>query len=414
MDIPAMKKIAAVKTPDGLSRQEIEKVITDKLSAGLAGRQLSGKRVGILAGSRGIRHLQFIFSVVINQLKQRGAEVVILPAMGSHGGATAQGQIALLDHYGINEINLGVPVWAEMSTKLVGNTNGHPVYVGARALEVDWIFPINRVKAHTDFHSEHESGIVKMLVIGLGKRAQAEAIHQHGLKGLQTLIPKVAAEVLQHIPLLGGLAIIENQKDETACLEFLNKENLFLREKQLLEYSKTLIPRLPVSNLDVLVVREMGKNISGVGIDPNVTGRMRINGANDEPGTARRMVVLDLTDESDGNALGIGIADVISKRLYDKIDIEKTYMNTITSGFLERCFIPVVAPTDRRAVQIALQTCGRLVTAATARMMVIKHTLDLAELYISPVLLPEIPATYALADPAEVNLFDEQGNLCRQ
>lgn len=414
MDIPAMKRVMAVEAPGGLSRQEIQKIIKDKLAAGLADKQLSGKTVGILAGSRGIRNLQFIFSVVISQLKQRGAEVVILPAMGSHGGATAQGQSSLLDHYGINEKTLGVPVWADMSTRLVGNIHGHPVYVAAKAFELDWIFPINRVKAHTDFHSEHESGIVKMLVIGLGKRAQAEAIHQHGLSGLQTLIPKVAAEVLQHVSLLGAFAIVENQKDETACLEFLNEKELFLREKQLLAYSKTLIPRLPISNLDVLVIREMGKNISGVGIDPNVTGRMRINGAADEPGTARRMVVLDLTDESDGNALGMGIADVITKRLYNKVDMEKTYMNTITSGFLERCFIPVVAPTDRRAIQIGLQTCGRLVSAVTARVMIIKHTLDLAELYLSPVLLPELPANYTAAEPAKKNLFDEQGNLCWQ
>lgn len=414
MKIPAMNKIVAQGTPGGLSREEIRAIITDKLTVELAGKKLNGKKVGILTGSRGIRNIQFIIHTVISELKQREADVIILPAMGSHGGATAKGQSALLDHYGINEANLGVPIVADMETTAVSDINGHPVYIASRALELDWILPINRVKAHTDFHSDYESGIVKMLVIGLGKRAQAEAVHQHGLKGLQTLIPKVAEKVLEHVSLLAGIAIVENQKDETARVEILNKENLFPRERELLQYSKTLLPKLPVSHLDVLVVRQMGKNISGVGIDPNVTGRMRINGINDEEGTARRIVVLDLTDESDGNALGMGIADIITQKLYDKVDMEKTYMNTITSGFLERCFIPVVAPTDQKAVQIGLKTCGRVVTADTARIMVINNTLDIAEIYVSPSVLSEVSAGYKLASPDTVYLFDETGNLIWQ
>ncbi len=411
MKIPEMNKIMVNGNVCGLSLEEIETIITDKLSAQLVGKKISGKKVGILTGSRGIRNIQFIIKTVIKELEHRGADVVILPAMGSHGGATAEGQSALLDHYGINEAKLGVPIVADMNTTAIGDINGHPVYVASKALDLDWIVPINRVKAHTDFHSDHESGIVKMLVIGLGKRAQAEAVHQHGLKGLQTLIPKVAAKVLEHISLLAGVAIVENAKDETALIEILNKENLFPREQELLQYSKTLLPKLPADHLDVLVVRQMGKNISGVGIDPNITGRMRINGSNDEEGTASRIVVLDLTEESDGNALGMGIADIITKRLHDKVDIEKTYMNTITSGFLERCFIPVVAPTDQRAVQIGLQTCGRVVTPDNARIMVINNTLDLAGSYVSPALLPEISADYKVCSTAPVYLFDEAGNL---
>ena len=411
MKFPAMKKIAAQGNSRGLSLEEIQMMITNKLADELAKSNLFGKRIGILAGSRGIRNLQFIIKTVISELQHRGAEVVILPAMGSHGGATAAGQSALLDHYGINESALGVPIIADMTTTQIDDIQGHPVYVASQALALDGILPVNRVKAHTDFHSDHESGIVKMLVIGLGKRIQAEAVHQHGLKGLQTLIPKIAAKVLDRVPLLAGIAIIENIKDETALIEVLNKENLFLKEQKLLQYSKTLLPKLPANQLDVLIVRQMGKNISGVGIDPNITGRMRINGAPDEAGTARRIIVLDLTEESDGNALGIGIADVITKQLYNKIDIEKTYLNTITSGFLERCFIPVVAPTDERAVQIGLQTCGRVVTPDTARIMVINNTIDLAEIYISPSLCSEISSEYQLASPDFINLFDEAGNL---
>ncbi len=414
MKIPAMNKITAQGNPSGLSQEEIKTIIKNQLAAELAKNSLNGKKVGILTGSRGIRNIQFILKTVISELQQQGAVVVILPAMGSHGGATAEGQRALLDHYGISEAELGVPIVADMSTTAVGDINGHPVYVASKALELDWILPVNRVKAHTDFHSDHESGIVKMLVIGLGKRAQAEAVHQHGLQGLQTLIPKVAAKVLEHVSLLAGIAIVENTKDETAFIEILNKENLFARERELLKHSKTLLPKLPASHLDVLVVATMGKNISGVGIDPNITGRIRINGAPDAAGTAQRIVVLDLTEESDGNALGMGIADIITKKLYNKVDIEKTYMNTITSGFLERCFIPVVAATDQRAVQIGLQTCGRVITPDTARIMVTHNTLDLAEIFVSPALLSEISADYKLASAAPVDLFDAAGNFIWQ
>lgn len=414
MKIPAMHKIAVQESSSGLSPEEIKSTLTAKLTAELAGKNLRDKKIGILAGSRGIRNLQFIIKTVISELKQRGADVVILPAMGSHGGATAAGQTSLLSHYGINEAELGVPIAADMKTTAVDTIQGHPVYVASKALELDWILPVNRVKAHTDFHSQHESGIVKMLVIGLGKRSQAEAVHQHGLSGLQNLIPKVAAKVLEHVSLLAGVAIIENKKDETAQIEVLNRDNLFPRERELLQHSKTLLPKLPASHLDVLVVRQMGKNISGVGIDPNITGRIRINGAPDEPGTARRIAVLDLTEESDGNALGMGIADIITKRLYEKVDMEKTYMNTITSGFLERCFIPVVAPTDRRAVEIGLQACGRIVTPATARIMIINNTIDLAEIYVSPPLLPEISTDYKPVSANAVDLFDETDSLLWQ
>lgn len=414
MNVPAMHKITARENVQGLSRQEIQSILTDHLASLLQDKEIRDKRIGILAGSRGIRNLQFIIQTVVDQLKARGAEIVILPAMGSHGGATAEGQKGILDHYGINEAALGVPIDADMTTTAVDDIDGQPVYVASRALELDWIIPVNRVKAHTDFHSDHESGIVKMLVIGLGKRAQAEAVHQHGLAGLQQLLPKVAERVLAHVSLLAGIALVENKRDETARIEFLTPQNIFQREKELLQLSKSMLPKLPATRLDVLVSRQMGKNISGVGIDPNVTGRMRINGVKDEAGTARRIVILDLTAESDGNALGMGIADVITQKLYDKVDREKTYTNTITSSFLERCFIPVIAPTDQRAVMIGLQTCGRVVTPETARIMVIKNTLELEEILVSSALLPEITANYRLAAPDPVQLFDETGALLWQ
>ncbi|MBP1764052.1 MAG: hypothetical protein H6Q65_1110 [Firmicutes bacterium] len=411
MNIPAMHKITLQEIPASLPQEKIRTMITEQLTNELGGKSLLGKKIGILAGSRGIRNLQFIIKTTIEALQQKDAEVFIIPAMGSHGGATAEGQTAILAHYGISEQELGVPVLADMKTTVIGDINGHPVYAANSALELDFIVPVNRIKAHTDFHGDHESGIAKMLVIGLGKRDQAEAVHQHGSHGLRTLIPQVAAKVLEHVPLLAAVAIIENQKDETARVEILNKDNLFPKEQELLLLSKTLLPKLPARDLDVLVVREMGKNISGVGIDPNITGRTRINGTADEQGAPRRIVVLDLTEESEGNASGMGIADVITERLYRKTDMEKTYTNVITSGFLERCFIPVIAATDEQAIQIALQTCGRLVTPETARIMIIHSTLELGEIYVSPAVLPDISAHYTTVTQAAAPLLDNAGNL---
>ncbi|MDR3560346.1 MAG: lactate racemase domain-containing protein [Negativicutes bacterium] len=406
----AMVKLLSQETPDSLSLEEIEAKIRQGLDQQRAEKNIAGKKIGVLAGSRGIRNIQHIIKAVVKYLQEYGAEVVILPAMGSHGGATAEGQLSLLAHYGISEKEIGVPVVSTMEVATIGDINGHPVFVNRPVLDLDWIVPVNRIKAHTDYHGPFESGLIKMLVIGMGKRAQAEAVHQHGISGLRDLIPQVAKKVLERVPLFGAVGIVENKWDETAMIEVLNAENLFAREGELLQRSKDMLPKIPVGNLDVLVVAQMGKNISGVGIDPNVTGRMRINGTPDEDFTAKRIVVLDLTDESEGNALGMGIADVMTRRLYNKVDMQKTYINTITSGFVERCFIPVVAESDEEAVRIAVQTCGRVVTAENVRIAVITNTLDLSTIYISPALKAETPAGYTVVEQKD-KLFDESGDF---
>ncbi|MCI1945815.1 DUF2088 domain-containing protein [Clostridium luticellarii] len=409
--MPVIHKIVTEESCSCLSEKEIIEIVQHGIDRELEGKDIKGKKIGVLAGSRGIRDVQLIIKQVIINLKAHGADVIVLPAMGSHGGATAAGQRSILDHYGINEKELGVPIVSNMEVETIDHIGRQPVYVDKKVLDLDYIVPVNRVKAHTDFHGEHESGVIKMLVIGIGKQAQAEAVHQHGANGLKNLIPKVAEKVLEHIPLLAAVAIVENKRDMTAAVEVLNAGNIFEKDAELLKYSKKLLPKLPLSNLDVLVIKEMGKNISGVGMDPNVIGRMRINGIPDDPGTASRIVILDLTEESEGNALGMGIADVTTKRLYDKVDIQKTYMNTITSGFLERCFIPVVAPTDKEAIRIALQTCGRAVDQDTARIMLIDSTLELSHIYISSALLPEVPPEYKICGTDVTDVFDGNGNL---
>lgn len=403
--------IKDMEKPDKLELADIFRHIDNGFSCQTAGKSLAGKKIGVLSGSRGICNIKEIVKHVVGLLQAAGAEVVVLPAMGSHGGATAEGQKAVLADYGITEEYLGVPIVSGMEVEQVGNVNGHPVYVDKNAMALDGVVPVNRVKAHTDFHGPHESGVVKMLTIGIGKRAQAEAVHRHGIRGLRELIPKVSAVVQQRIPLIAAVAIVENKFDETAIIEVLGADNIFAREQELLVLSKKLLPQIPFDNLDVLVVQEMGKNISGVGIDPNVTKRMRIEEVIDEPGGPKRIVALDLTKESGGNAVGLGIPDVITERLYNKVDFKKTYINTITSGFLERCFVPVKMPDDYQAVRVALKTCGRAVNWDSARIVFIKNTLSLSEMYISPALIKEIPTEYVVENTAVTEVFNSNGNL---
>lgn len=403
--------IKDMEKPDKLELADIFRHIDDGFSCQTAGKSLAGKKIGVLSGSRGICNIKEIVKHVVGLLQAAGAEVVVLPAMGSHGGATAEGQKAVLADYGITEEYLGVPIVSGMEVEQVGNVNGHPVYVDKNVMALDGVVPVNRVKAHTDFHGPHESGVVKMLTIGIGKRAQAEAVHRHGIRGLRELIPKVSAVVQKRIPLIAAVAIVENKFDETAIIEVLGADNIFAREQELLVLSKKLLPQIPFDNLDVLVVQEMGKNISGVGIDPNVTKRMRIEEVIDEPGGPKRIVALDLTKESGGNAVGLGIPDVITERLYNKVDFKKTYINTITSGFLERCFVPVKMPDDYQAVRVALKTCGRAVNWDSARIVFIKNTLSLSEMYISPALIKEIPTEYVVENTAVTEVFNSNGNL---
>ena len=403
-------KIAAADMPGAIAVNELEKIISQEMAKELSGSSLAGKKIGVLVGSRGIQNLEKIVRSVVAELKGRQATVVILPAMGSHGGGTATGQEELLAQYGITERTVGAPIYSTMKVVKIGDTGGHPVYVNSPALELDGIVPVNRVKAHTDYHGPHESGIVKMLAIGLGKKAQAELIHQHGANGLRELIPRVAEKILGKIPLVCAVAIVENSRDQTSAVEVLNRSNLFSREQELLSMAKAQLPKLPFAKLDVLVVKMMGKNISGVGIDPNVTGRMRINGSPDEDFAPSRIAALDLSAESQGNALGIGVADVITQKLYSKVDFEKTYVNVITSGFLERGFIPVIASCDEQAVAIAIQTCGRRVDYATVRIAFIENTLDLSEMCVSSALLPEAPPQYRIVAQVD-EFFDNNGEL---
>lgn len=366
---------------------EIEKQMTPYLD-----RIKPGSRVAVAAGSRGIYNYARMIKTIVNMIKKAGANPFIIPAMGSHGGATAEGQVEVLHSYGITEESMGAPILSSMETVIIGHTeDGAPVNFDKNAYGMDGIIMCNRVKPHTDFHGEIESGVVKQMVIGLGKQKGAATVHRRGTWGLANVLPRSAKIILEKMPILMGLAILENSQDRTARIELLLPENMMEREKELLREAKSLMPHLPFDDIDTLVLTEMGKNISGTGIDPNIVGRYVLRDVADDPKPhIYRIVCLSLTEESHHNAIGVGLADIITRRMYEQIDFEPTYTNTITSGFLERGFLPIVCENDNHAIETALACCNRLVSKENARLVIAKNTLDLHELLVSEALLDEI------------------------
>jgi len=375
-----------------------------------------GSRVAVAAGSRGIFNYARMIKAIVGMIKKAGAQPFIIPAMGSHGGATAEGQIEVLAGYGITEEAMGAPILSSMETVVIGHTeDGAPVNFDKNAYGMDGIIMCNRVKPHTDFHGEIESGVVKQMVIGLGKQKGAATVHRRGTWGLANVIPRSARIILEKTPILMGLAILENSQDRTARIELLLPETMMEREKELLREAKSLMPSLPFDEIDTLVLTEMGKNISGTGIDPNIVGRYVLRDVSDDPKPhIYRIVCLSLTKESHHNAIGVGIADIITRRMFEQIDLEPTYTNTITSGFLERGFIPVICENDNHAIETALACCNRLVTKENARLVIAKNTLDLHELIVSKSMLEELKGRSDIEVLGEEELpFGEDGYFTR-
>ena len=372
-----------------------------------------GAHIAIAAGSRGIDNLALVVREVSEYLKARGALPFVVPAMGSHGGATAKGQVEILQSYGISESTIGAPVRSSMDVVEVDSA-GLPVrvYMDRHVHDADGAILINRIKPHTDFHGRYESGLMKMALIGLGKLEGARAVHDFGIYGLRELIEPGAARVLATGKILAGIGLVENAFHQTLHIEMLRADAIAREEPRLLALAKHHMPSLPVSRIDVLIVDRMGKDISGVGIDPNITGRIGVAGQHDDSAPdVGAIVVCDLTDETHGNAIGVGLADAITRRLFAKIDYASTYANVITSSFLERGKIPVVAETDREAYAMALRTCGH-VAEGRERLVRILDTLHLEEVYVSPALLDELSdrSRFEVLGPGP-DLFDEAGRL---
>jgi hypothetical protein len=381
------------------------------VSAGITIKE--GSRVAIAAGSRGVANIHRIVKATVDYVKEMGGLPFIIPAMGSHGGATKEGQRAVLEGYGITEEYVGAPIYSSLQVvELPQGDLVNKVYMDKYAYEADATIIINRIKVHTDFHGPTESGLMKMCVIGLGKHKQALAIHRYGVYGLRELIPPTARQVLKHGNIILGIGVVENAYDETVIIKAVKPEELEQEEMKLIEYNRKNMPKIPVDKIDVLVVDEMGKNVSGTGMDTNIIGRIRINGCPEpESPKVTNIVVTDLTEESHGNALGMGLADFITRRLADKIDFKPTYENTITSTFIQRAHMPIVGETSKLAVKYALATCGP-VDAEQARIVRIKNTLKLDELYVSESLLDEIKDRQDIEIIGEFNdIFDENGEL---
>jgi hypothetical protein len=313
--------------------------------------------------------------------------------MGSHGGATAEGQRAVLADYGVTEEAMGVPIKTDMDTVVLGtNSVGLPIYFDQNAYAADGIVLLGRVKPHTDFRADFESGVLKMLVIGLGKRDGASQVHKLGLRGMKEVLPGVGRFLVENTKFALGLAILENAKDETAEIVPVEPETIFDVEPKLLEKVRTLMGRLPFDQIDVLVVGEIGKNYSGAGMDPNVIGRLMVETQPDfDRPQVTRLVVLDVSEESHGNIVGVGFADLTTDRLVSKMDRDSFRINVLTSCFLERARIPITLPTDRDVIAQALDTCWRL-DPSEARIVVIPNTLELEHLWVSAPLEAEVKA----------------------
>jgi hypothetical protein len=377
-----------------------------------------GAGIGVTVGSRGISGIAAITRAVVDVLRERGARPFVIPAMGSHGGATAEGQRRLLAHFGVTEEAMGCPIRAEMETRRVGHT---PSGVEARIAEAAWrsngVLLLNRIKPHTDFRGPTESGLAKMCAIGLGKYDGARAIHRHLLTlGLGTAVREVAEVLFATGRILGGLGILENAYHETARIAGVPVEVLLETEEGLLAEARGLMGRLPLDEIDVLVCDRLGKNVSGTGLDTNVTGRSVYGYL---PGTAwcegmpriLRIVVMDISEESDGNAVGMGQVDLVPERFARRIDRHVTQLNALTSCAPTAARLPVVLPDDREAFLTAIRTSP--LRPEGPRVVYVRDTLALEDVLVSEACRPlvEDRDDIEIVSGPEVLHFDAQGRL---
>lgn len=383
------------QTLDNTDIGDISRAIAAQFERGGVGeRILPGQRVALTAGSRGIDRIDQVLRACVDEVRARGAEPFIVPAMGSHGGATAEGQRELIAHYGITEETMGCPILSGMETVHLGYVeNDIPVWIDKNAYGADAVIPVGRVKPHTDFRGPIESGLMKMIAIGLGKQHGAEFFHFQGMQEFYHLIPAVANYTLSQVNIPFGVAVIENGYGALAQAEAVPAERIFEREQELLRIAKERMGRLPGDVIDVLIIDRIGKDISGDGADPNVINRdvagvLPISEVPVRP-SVQRVIIRDLTDDTEGNASGIGMGDVVLRRAVERMDPVATYMNMITAKAPQGARIPLTVDNDRQALQIALACCIKTVPE-TARIARIQDTKHVETFWASEALLPEI------------------------
>lgn len=369
---------AAVR--DQLDRPEIDTIVRTR-----------GPKVAVGVGSRGIDRIDEIVEAVIGCLVEKGAEPFIVPAMGSHGGATSEGQRMVLEQLGVTEERMGVPICSSMEVEPIGTIpSGLPVYLAKPAAEADWILPINRVKPHTDFEGPVQSGMIKMLGIGFGKQVGCMSLHEYGTENFATLLPQIF-EVYRDSGRVGfGIAVVENAYDRTMIIQAVESEKLLEEEKRLYVISKENMPRIRLDEIDVLIVERFGKEISGAGMDPNITGRTTNGPKKDYVGpTIKRIVVLNLTEKTHGNACAIASADFITRRLFESIDFDATYTNSLSCYNPNGSKIPIIARDEERAIELAVRSVPGI-TMETAKIARIRDTGHLEELWVSDALQEQV------------------------
>jgi hypothetical protein len=411
VELPKMIRIRQTFAREEIPAEEIPEVIKKELKKS-EDKFKPGMKIAVTCGSRGIANIKIIMKSIIDCLISYGTSPFVVAAMGSHGGATQEGQKQVLADFGITEDYLNCPVLSSMETVYIGDTDqGEKVYIDKNAAQADGIVVCGRIKAHTSFRGEYESGLMKMMTVGLGKQQGADAFHSMGIEHMAERLPQFGNAILKHCKILCGLGIIENAYEKTYRLIGLSPEEIPVKEPELLLEAKRMMGKLYFKNADVIVVDEMGKNISGDGMDPNITGKYPspyLVGSI----TTQHLVVLDLTEESHGNANGLGCANVTTRRLFQKLDMDATYPNAITSTALWAVKIPIVAASDKEAIQIAVKGCTGI-DRAKPRIIRIKNTLDIEEILISEALLKEArehPDIEILGEAREWD-FNEQDNL---
>lgn len=411
--LPKMVKVRQLLDHSRIPLEDIPRVVYNELKdSGIKERIKPGMSIAITCGSRGVANIAVITKAIVDFVKDCKGEPFVFPAMGSHGGATAEGQVEILAGYGVTEEFIGCPIKSSMETILLGETEeGMPVYVDKYAYQADGIILCGRVKAHTAFRGPYESGILKMAVIGMGKQKGAESVHRDGFYELGRILPIIAKVLFSKTKILGAVALVENAFDQTCLIKGMIKEEIFDEEPKILAQSKERLGCIYFDNIDVLVVDRIGKDISGDGMDPNITGRFAVPYIEGDR-KIQRIAVLDLTDETQGNCNGLGLADVTTKRLVDRIDVDSTYPNVVTSTVLCTPKIPLFTHSDKACIQIALRTCN-YINREKPRIVRIKDTMNLEEIYISEGMLEEAYSNENIEiidDPKEWE-FNEDDNL---
>lgn len=402
-------------TPSVAGLKDVQAAVQQSLSAlSIPADKLRGRKIAVTVGSRGIDRLPEVVYAVCLWLRSNGAAAFLVPAMGSHGGGTSAGQRAVLEQYGVTSEFTGAEICSSMETVSLGFTpEGAQAFMDRNAYDADAVLVMNRVKPHTDFSGDIESGVVKMMTVGLGKAVAAREVHRWSRQiGFGPCVRAIAGKVLSSGKILCGLGLIENEFHQIAHVFSSLPEGIIAQDEEALVLAKRLVPRIPFRELDLLVVDELGKNISGSGLDTKVIGRGLPSLPPESP-HIRVIYARDLTRESEGNAAGVGLADVIHARLYKKIDYQKTFLNVRTSLNLPLAKIPLHCPSDRDALDFGLAYMGSP-APQQQRIAWIRNTLELDRIFCSQALVPEASKlqNWRLETEPLIPQFDSEGNIC--